>query len=65
MSDEDRAQSAIDTINDLYPPDSEYADTREHGREDLLAALCAEWRCLPVPVLEHMARLQHFRDHKL
>ncbi len=61
--EDDRRASAIATINDLWPPDSEYADTQAHGREDLLLALCAQWRCLPVPVLEHMAELQHIRDN--
>jgi len=61
----DNRDSAIETISCLYPPDSEYEDTRELGREDLLAALCSEWRCLPLPVLEYMAKVQHFRDHKL
>lgn len=64
-SQDNKRKRAVETIEALYPPDSEYADTREHGREDLIAALCAEWRSLPLPVLQHMAKLQHFRDHRL
>ena len=64
MSDKRRDQ-AIEIISSLYPPDSEYEDTRRLGLEDLLCALAAEWRCLPVPVLEFMARTQHRRDHRL
>ena len=58
-------QDAIDTIGDLWPPDSEYDDTRAIGREDLIDALCAEWRSLPLRVLQHMARRQHRRDHSI
>lgn len=61
----DKRQSAIETITGLYPPDSEYEDTRRLGLEDMLCALAAEWRTLPVEVLEHMAQAQHFRDHRL
>lgn len=60
-----RRQEAIDKIECLYPPDSEYGGTRAHGREDMIAALSAEWRSLPVPVLEYMAVLQHRRDHSI
>jgi hypothetical protein len=63
--EDDRRQSAIDNITGLYPPDSEYEDTRRLGLEDMLCALAAEWRTLPVEVLEHMAQAQHFRDHRL
>jgi len=59
-SEDDRRQSAIDEISSLYPPDSEYS---EMGKQDLIDALAAEWRNLPVPVLEHMARVQRFRDN--
>ena len=55
-------QDAVDTINDLYPPDSEYAETRAIGRADLLDALAAEWRSLPRQVLQHMARRQRQRE---
>ena len=41
---DDRAQSAIEIISGLYPPDSEYNDTEKLGRGDLIDALCAEWR---------------------
>lgn len=64
MSDKRRDQ-AIEIISSLYPPDSDYSDTRILGKGDLLDALCAEWRSLPIPVLEHMARAQHRRDHRL
>lgn len=56
-------QDAVDTINDLWPPDSEYDDTRAIGREDLIDALCAEWRSLPLRVLQHMAHRQRLRDN--
>lgn len=56
---------AIEIISALYPPDSEYEDTRRLGLEDMLCALAAEWRTLPVEVLEHMAQVQHRRDHSL
>lgn len=61
--EDDRRQSAVDTISGLYPPDSDYEDTRELGKGDLIDALCAEWRSLPVAVLEHIAQRQHMRDH--
>ncbi len=61
--DEDRRQSAIDQINDLWPPDSEHQATRDIGKKHILEALAAEWRSLPTAVLEHMARTQLQRDH--
>ncbi len=61
----ERQLKAIDTISALWPPDSEYPDTRHNAKIDLIEALCAEWRSLPVPVLEHMARVQHRRDHSI
>jgi len=64
MSDKERDQ-AIETIEALWPPDSDYADTRHNAKQDLMDALCEEWRCLPLPVLQNMARRQHRRDHSL
>lgn len=61
----DARQSAVDTISGLYPPDSEYGDTRALGREDVIEALCFEWRSLPLAVLDHMAKRQHQRDHRI
>jgi hypothetical protein len=63
--EDDRRDSAIEIISALYPPDSDYTDTRALGREDVISALCECWRALPVDVLEHMARVQHRRDHSL
>ena len=62
-ADLDNRDSAIETINCLYPPDSEYEDTRRLGLEDMLCAQAAEWRSLPVSVLQHMARAQQYRDN--
>ncbi len=58
--DEDTAAAieAIGTISDLYPPDSEYLETSNLGKQDLIEALAAEWRTLPTPVLQHMAQRQ-------
>ncbi len=58
------ATEAISTISGLYPPDSEYEDTAELGKKDMIEALAAEWRKLPVPVLEYMAKLQIARDYR-
>ena len=56
-------QDAIDTIGRLWPPDSEYSDCASTGREDMLDALAAEWRSLPLEVLKHMAQRQRQRDN--
>ncbi len=60
-----RHHKAVDTISGLYPPDSDYEDTRRLGLEDMLCALATEWRSLPLLVLEDMAKVQHMRDHRL
>lgn len=57
------AMEAIGEISFLYPPDSEYAKTAEIGKQDMIDALAAEWRTLPTPVLQHMARRQRRRDN--
>jgi len=62
--DEDRSQSAIDKINCLYPPDSDYPETAMIGRQDLIDAICLEWRSLPTPVLENIARVQQQREQR-
>ncbi len=59
-----RRNVAIETIQCLWPPDSEYPDTRQEGRNYLFDALAAEWRCLPLPILEHMAARQAARENK-
>ena len=64
QASECECQDAVDVINDLYPPDSEYAETRAIGRADLLDALAEEWRSLPLPVLQHMANRQRRRDSR-
>lgn len=61
---EDRARDeAVEIINCLYPPDSEYEETRRIGIDDMLFALAVGWRALPVSVLEHMAQAQTWRDN--
>lgn len=57
-------QDAVDTINHLWPPDSDYSDCAATGRQDMLDALAAEWRSLPLKVLQHMARRQRARDSR-
>ncbi|KPK74213.1 MAG: hypothetical protein AMJ84_00025 [Acidithiobacillales bacterium SM23_46] len=57
-----RRVDAIETISCLWPPDSEYSETAAEGRQYLLDALAVEWRSLPVPVLEYMARRQAARE---
>ncbi len=61
--DAEAAIEAIGEIGFLYPPDSEYPETAEIGKQDMIDALAAEWRTLPTPVLQYMARLQRARDH--
>ena len=61
---DDRRQSACDTISCLYPPDSDYPETAIEGRTHLLTAIAMEWRSLPVPILERMAQLQILRDNR-
>ena len=63
QAEERDREEAVEQINDLWPPDAERDATQIQGQIDMMAALCAEWRSLPVPVLQHMARAQHFRDH--
>lgn len=64
----------IDTINNLYPPDSEYEDINEIGQRLLREAiqewtdtqLPAEWTELPIEILEDYARKcarLEFRDY--
>jgi len=55
-------QDAIDEITYLWPPDSEYPDTAATGKQDMLDAMAAEWRSLPLKVLKHMAARQRGRD---
>jgi hypothetical protein len=59
-----RRDEAIETISALWPPDSEYSDTAHEGRQYLFDALASCWRCLPLPVLEHMAAQQLRRENK-
>lgn len=54
---------AIANISNLYPPDAEFEKTAEIGKQDMIDALAAEWRTLPTPVLERMARRQVARDN--
>lgn len=60
--DEQRRKNAIDNIEWLYPPDDVHERTQELGREDIMNALAACWRELPLPVLEHMAKAQLGRE---
>jgi len=53
-------QRAIDTIENLFPPDSGYDPNP--GKEIMIEALAINWRTLPTDVLETMARLNIARD---
>ena len=53
---------AISHISNLYPPDSDYSDTAEIGKSDLLDALANQWRELPESVLVWMAQRQLQRE---
>ena len=61
--EDDRRETVINHISNLYPPDSD-GRTAEIGKQDLLNALAAEWRSLPIDVLEHMAAAQIERDRR-
>lgn len=61
---ERRLDEARSNIEHLWPPDSEYSDCAETGKQDMIDALAAGWRSLPLPVLEHMARVQIARDNR-
>ncbi len=57
-------QNAIDMIECLWPPDADHSETSDVGKQDLLDALCAEWRTQPTTILQRMARVQRARDNK-
>ena len=47
-------ENCIETIEALYPPDSDDTQTAEIGREIMLRALAETWRELPENVLMQM-----------
>lgn len=59
----EQRQDLVEQIEALYPPDSDWADNAETGKQDVLNALAAEWRSLPLAVLAHMASVQRQRDN--
>ena len=50
-------QTAIDNIEKTFPPDSEYPLSAAKGRDMLIEAIAANWRCLPDPILSTYAEL--------
>jgi hypothetical protein len=62
----DPRHHAIATIEDLYPPDSEYPDTAEIGRQLLAEAkdTMSSWRNEPLDVLQEFARLCQREDQR-
>lgn len=60
-----KREDNIRDIEGLYPPDSQYATTREEGRELLIQALCDTWRELPDAVLERLAYLNRQKEMSL
>ena len=55
-------EEAIKSIENLYPPDTGYADTAVIGRELLLSAWALEWRNLPDKVLFELCRLNEEKE---
>ena len=58
---------AIQIIESLYPPDSQYDDTAEIGCNFMVIAIlnAGSWRELPEPVLQKMAELCIYAEKSL
>lgn len=63
MDSKEERKKLIDIISGLYPPDSDYRQAAETGRELLLDSLCRNWRILPIEVLRTLSMLNVSKEN--
>ena len=59
-----RLEHIIYTIEQLFPPDSQYESSREKGKELLIEAICNKWRELPEIILNELMALCLYEESK-